>query len=496
MRFSLFVLAFAFASLASHATTWIHASSQHFEVLSCASKRRTAELVETMELARSAFFSAFYGRPDYEARALVILCDTSKAFDALRPTRFGKLREVTGVYMGTAELPTIIVRSDLDDEQADRTLFHEFGHLLVGSVMPEPPLWFTEGLAGNLETISLQKDSFILGQPNRQTARSLSLTHRMPLTKLFSMTYGQFANASLDEASTFYAESWAFVHYCVFGEPKKYQAGLLAFAQALPLPTGEDTAAKFKRAFRTSPAEMEAELKTYLSGSFTYNPLKGALDRSIDTTTRFDPYSEVEMDFALDTARLFADRIPLNSEAYAEFTRKARACVAAKNGYLASRGALMAALVKDVDLAHELASAALELNYQDPSLHAIESQEMLNSIHADLSYRMPEDLAGSLRSLVDKGLALSPHAPRLLESLARIEAFAPEVRMAKFNMLQQEVYRLKDRTKVMTSLAIVRWKKGDAKTAVQILDAYPPTEPGEIELVRELREKIASGARR
>jgi hypothetical protein len=84
---------------------------------------------------------------------------------------------------------------------------------------------------------------------------------------------------------------------------------------------------------------------------------------------------------------------------------------------------------------------------------------------------MPADLVATLRDWLDRAVALSPDYLEAYGGLAVVEAVAEQPRIEVINRVQQVVPQMRDKTRTLFALALVRWRAGDYVTSRKITEA-------------------------
>jgi hypothetical protein len=95
-----------------------------------------------------------------------------------------------------------------------------------------------------------------------------------------------------------------------------------------------------------------------------------------------------------------------------------------------------------------------------------------------LDTRMQPELTDTLRRWLDRAIALSPRDLDADEALAMVEAFAEQPRWDVIDRFQAALPRMRDKTRLMFAIAILRWRMGDdsaARANVKSLLAAPKT---------------------
>ena len=110
----------------------------------------------------------------------------------------------------------IVVRVDVRPEERFRRVLHEVAHVATHLARPDPPRWLDEGLSEIWENAAIDTGGIEIGRPVRQHVQRLrSSPNWIPVAELLTATSipGRERGSN---ASMFYAESWALVHYLLF----------------------------------------------------------------------------------------------------------------------------------------------------------------------------------------------------------------------------------------------------------------------------------------
>lgn len=158
---------------------------------------------------------------------------------------------------------------DAGDEDAARALmFHEGVHWLTSLDYPiRFPPWLDEGLAQLFSTARVVNGAVQWGAP---APDMLQFLRRKPLLPTDSVLAARRSDPLFDSGThtgTFYAQSWALVHYLLLGPaagdgpPARSQA---VDAQLLQQLRERSPEALLREVFAASPAEMDTRLRNYL----------------------------------------------------------------------------------------------------------------------------------------------------------------------------------------------------------------------------------------
>src|SRR4249919_3003595 len=137
------------------AADWRRLDSPNFTVVGDVSARELRDMAVKFEGFREALSRVISERATAAAvPTIIIVFPTEKAFTPFKPIYQGKPRtDVTGFFAPGANLNYILVQSG--GVATDRIIFHEYAHLIVSNVMPNPPVWLNEGLAEFYSTFRL-----------------------------------------------------------------------------------------------------------------------------------------------------------------------------------------------------------------------------------------------------------------------------------------------------------------------------------------------------
>ena len=164
---------------------------------------------------------------------------------------------------------TIIATSLNWDDDETRRLFYHMGTYWVLSGFKYPgPAWFQSGLAAIFENFQVSFDEVKVGEVMDGDVAFLHEHNLMALNQLFGIEYEDLDFKDETRVRLFGAESWALVHYLIFGRESTRggttRAPQLAdFMEALQ--RGEPAEPAFKRVFGTDYDGMLRRLDAYVS---------------------------------------------------------------------------------------------------------------------------------------------------------------------------------------------------------------------------------------
>ena len=204
--------AYVTSALASE-KPWTEVRSQHFRVLTNGSSGDARKVLHEFEQLRWVFANRFPGaRLDSGAPLTVFAVrdqGTAKSLDPFMWKRMGEL--LAGAFHPGWERQYAMVRLDSwGGEGSKEVVYHEYTHSILRMNSHWLPLWLNEGTAEFYGYSRFEEHRIYLGAP---TARDRELRSRtpMPVQTLISM------RAMPSDEQLFYAESWALVHFLIYG---------------------------------------------------------------------------------------------------------------------------------------------------------------------------------------------------------------------------------------------------------------------------------------
>jgi tetratricopeptide (TPR) repeat protein len=138
---------------------------------------------------------------------------------------------------------------------------HEFVHYLVRHNFPSAPLWFNEGLAEYYSTFTSDGERMRVGSPVERHVRWLKKQGELDLATVVTADRRSATYHAPDQVGSFYAGSWALVHYLLSGSTER----LLQTADFfLYLEEGMEGRKAFELAYDLRLSTLEKELLSYL----------------------------------------------------------------------------------------------------------------------------------------------------------------------------------------------------------------------------------------
>lgn len=471
---------------AASRTSWRFATTDHFEALSSASEKRTRTILTQLEQFRASFLSTFALSPAHEPRVTVMLFGSDREFTPFKPLYQGRPKDVTGFFIGGGDEVVIALRTEASGDEEDdptETILHEYVHLLVHTRGLRLPTWLNEGLAELFSTFTLSGSKVEYGRPKEHYVDVLNVSALMPLARLMAVTESSPDYNEEHRAGMFYAQSWALAHFLVCGEDRAQAQRLGRYLQALAADPSAPQA-KFREIYGAEFDKLEGKLRSYLQGGRYYKRTAPAPLGDLTNRIQIRAASDFERDFALLNLRWRVHR--------AGDAMLAALQLAQQQPQSPRPSELLAAIAAqegEVERAYEHWQRAAELGGGNAFSAVQAARWRLRELgpRAGLERRLAPDDAASARSWLDRALTLSPLHDEAIETIAWVEARAPEFRIPIINLVQQRVGGLKEPHATLLALAVIRFRAGDLATASSIVQAVMESSRAKPELKEDAR---------
>ncbi len=201
------------------------------------------------------------------APLVIFAMQNENSMKSLAPALWGgKGPKPAGFFIHGWEKQFAIVRLDQDVPGAYQVVYHEYVHSLLHTNFRWLPTWLDEGLAEYYGNTRFENKKIYVGAPSLRV-RHLQNRKLIPLDTLFIVNPYAYFRGNEDQIATFYAESWALVHYLVFG-PDMEKGKKLARFNVL-LQRGDQQQKAFREVFG-DPNDIQLQLEKYV-GAFAFN---------------------------------------------------------------------------------------------------------------------------------------------------------------------------------------------------------------------------------
>jgi tetratricopeptide (TPR) repeat protein len=243
------------------AASWRRVDTPHFTVIGTAADRDVNDVATGLERFREALAQIFPSAATATVvPAVVIVFDSSKTFDAVRPVAGGRPREGDGLIVSSPDIDYV---GFVNGSRGSRAVLHQYTHLVAANLRVPLPIWLGEGLAEYYSTFDGVRggNKVSIGEPITSHLMSLR-SDWMKLDELRALRVDSPQYDEDERRSVLYAESWALVHYLLHSTPPQ-RGNLEKYLSALESGTAEEELSS--RLFG-SPA-FETALRDYVDRS-------------------------------------------------------------------------------------------------------------------------------------------------------------------------------------------------------------------------------------
>jgi len=267
--------------------SWRYAEIPGFEILSRISERGSRHFVNDFLLLQEVIEVIMPGltRGHVAVPTALILCGRGKGFDEFLPADRSDERFATNsLFFKNDERAAIVIDFALSElrydndrvEESDpyRAFYIEYFRFLIRRQLTQPPPpWFEEGLVQLFGGIDFSRKWITFAQIGDGFGAEKIGDFNRILAQRALMPFPQMLAPNGPRARTrdWKAQSYAFVHMCLYGVNRKYQRGFIQFITRL----GQEPLSEpmFKECFNKSYKEMALELRGYLQFA-VYNAMR------------------------------------------------------------------------------------------------------------------------------------------------------------------------------------------------------------------------------
>ncbi len=237
---------------------WLELHIDGFQIYSNASPRVTVEVAQNLESMRRAVSQATSMNVRTPLTTKFYVFRSTATFDPYRDAMFDHSRPMTGAFIAHRDGNYIAINTERESRSI---VFHELMHYFNHNTNPNLPLWLDEGLAEVYSTFRVTGDVVSVGRSKRNHVRALRTRLTMPISRLIAIDRSSEEYSEGSRQNAFYAQSWAMVHYLLFGniDRKKQMPEFMALIHE-----GKSTETAVTQAFGISIRKLEAEVRNYV----------------------------------------------------------------------------------------------------------------------------------------------------------------------------------------------------------------------------------------
>ncbi|HEX7879125.1 MAG TPA: DUF1570 domain-containing protein, partial [Candidatus Eisenbacteria bacterium] len=175
--------------------------------------------------------------------------------------RYGRRSKVRGLFLRDGDDVTLLVDAG-NTPWPLGTLQHELVHDLLAARSMHVPLWFNEGLAEYYSNFLTGPKEVQIGRPLVDHLEYMQQAPWLDMDELFQVDHDSPHYNEGSKAGTFYAQSYALVHYLLVGRPGMTPSWR-PYVEALD--RGQDQAKAFEEAFALDQRGLNEELAAYVA---------------------------------------------------------------------------------------------------------------------------------------------------------------------------------------------------------------------------------------
>lgn len=251
------------SSSAASDKPWTEVRSAHFRLLTDGNVSQARHIIHEFEEMRFVFATGFPGyRLEGEAPLLVFAVRDETSAKTLAPEMWKqKGAKPAGFFTSAWERKYALIRMDVWKEGADEVVYHEYTHSILHLNLHWLPTWLDEGIANFYGHTRFTKDKILVGIPPQEYLLTLQRP-LIPVETLISVDPTSSYYHSEDKVYEFYAESWALVHYLIFGQGMENGDRLKRFFSLMQ--DGVEQKKAFQQVFGDFK-QVDAALQLYIS---------------------------------------------------------------------------------------------------------------------------------------------------------------------------------------------------------------------------------------
>ena len=211
---------------AGAADTWTEVKSAHFTAWSNGGDRQARDLLWQLEQIRFAIGAYWpWAQLDLAKPLLVLAVRDENGMKALVP-QFWELKggvHPASVWVTGSDRYYMAMRTDQRGEDGlylnpyTSSYFSYVSLIMQVSFDRDLPLWFSRGVSGVMSNTVVQGNTLYIGAPIPWYVQKLRSEPRWPLKRLLAVTRASRDYTSEQGMAQLDAESWAFLHFLMFG---------------------------------------------------------------------------------------------------------------------------------------------------------------------------------------------------------------------------------------------------------------------------------------
>ncbi len=453
---SFLVGGFLMAAATGRAQNWIKVEAENFTIISSARER------DTLAWARefSQFIAAMQHLVPMDMRRLtpltVVIFGRDRDFNRYRPQGAnGRPLEMAGFFQRRESWSVAALSGASSPEEIRRTIFHEGVHWFMSGSSRPAPVWVEEGVAEVLSTFEMEGGQLHLGHLLPWHVLFLRDHGPMPLDQLMFLQRGFLFHQGSTATGMAYAQSWAFVHFLLYGKHEISRDAISVYLEILHSELHPDEA--FRRAFGGDYREIGRQLSTYLHNGTFYTGKLPLMEVAPVAAVRAEP---VEVELALARTAVAGRRLP---EARAHADKAVQMLPDDPRGYE------MLGLVLDETGHREEAIAAYHNAVRGKSRNAQAYFELARTIVPGISGELTAAEARQAVDLYQQSIVFNPFQVMAYRNIAGIVNRLEDIAEHDGPCLEQGRRLYPNDGMIKIGLAVLQRKSGDLEGAHTLL---------------------------
>jgi tetratricopeptide (TPR) repeat protein len=307
LRFAALVLTFAFTlcfAAGAKEEKWLRVNTEEFVLVTSLTEKEAA--IWATEFSR--YIGELRGLFDFKGKLpplTVVIFARENAFADYRPLDAkGKPQEMAGFFLRDDSWAVAGLAGASASDEVRRTIFHEGVHWFLSGFDRQNPVWLEEGLAEVFSTFEVAKNKMTWGRPLPAHVSLLQYSRLMPTDQLLYEGRRTLFVDNSSHTGIVYAQSWATVHFLLYGQHKNIpRAALFDFMRLTR--EGMAIEAAFSQAVGSDIATFHTRLEEYLRGGNYYIRFR-PLEKTV--TLKAAPAAPLDVAQALGRLALAAGR--------------------------------------------------------------------------------------------------------------------------------------------------------------------------------------------
>jgi tetratricopeptide (TPR) repeat protein len=443
---------------------WRSVRTNNMFVIGNADPDKLRQVAAWLEFFHSAF-GRLVSRPvlDASVPTTVIIFRDDASFSPFKPGS----KNIAGYFQPGDDVNYIAIALDPTDKDQFSTAFHEYVHLHVRDNIPDAPLWLNEGLAELYGSFQFSGNDALLGAPIGYYLRLLRSQELLPLSTLFSVDTRSAHYNEQEKSGVFYGQSWALVHYLMFGERGRQDQ----FRRFIDQVSRGDNAAKaIQDSYGISLEMLEQELKVYIRrGEFAAQRIANVTDPQA-----YAAYTAMQRTSLTDAeANFYLGDLLLHTRHESEAERYFKYAIAVDSGYAPAHAALGLMYVYQRRYAdakpHLQKAAASPQNYLIHYVYALVlSREGLSADGSAKDYS--RESAAVMRDQLQRSIKLNPNYAPAYHLFAFVNLVTDERRDEAYEMIKKALQLAPAKAGYSLVLAQIHLRRSEPEAARAILE--------------------------